>query len=396
MEAASALVNCAYESFKQAPVETIGTVACVIALAALTRGRSLAATEGKLASGLGVTTAKLAKNSAGLVDNLGGAAGPMPALAAMAGKHAGVTAEKTAILRATNPGAPAERWLRQPNIHETARVHPTASVPLSAKIGPRTTVDKHVRIGERTSVGTNVEVQAHTRIGNDVLMGDGAKLGEHVTVHDRARLEAGAMADDYSIVGEGSLLKRSASLDQQVVLEDNVEIGMRAYIGKGSFIGRGTEVGNNCSFGPATTIGEGAEIGNKVTLTSMEAVQTPRGLFPLTTPLHNARALGTVIGDKVVIGDYVRIAASNIDDFAGVGQNGIIFPRSIIRTGAVIGDNVRLGPDAIAGAHSTISAGSNLQAWVVIGERANLGKSVLVRKGVHVLPGRRLSPYAVV
>ncbi len=63
-------------------------------------------------------------------------------------------------------------------IHDTAIVHPKASLGERVSIGPYSIVGEHVQIGEGTQIGPHVVLHGHTRLGRDNRIFQFCSLGE--------------------------------------------------------------------------------------------------------------------------------------------------------------------------------------------------------------------------
>ncbi len=177
----------------------------------------------------------------------------------------------------------------RPGVHETAVVHPEASVGATAFVGPGAVIEAHVAVGAGTRVGANCF------LGEGVQVGSGCRLFPNVTVYpgstlgDRVIVHAGACI---GVDGFGYVLEDGEHVKvPQVggcVIEDDVEIGANSTIDRGSIgetrIGAGTKLDNlvhiahNVVIGPrcmvvaqvgiagSTRIGEGVLLGGQAGL----------------------------------------------------------------------------------------------------------------------------------
>ncbi len=118
----------------------------------------------------------------------------------------------------------------EPEIHESAYVHPEATIIGHAVIGPESTVwpqaviradDNVIRIGRATSIQDGAVL--HCTTAHPTIVGD------HVTVGHLAHLE-GCTVHDHSLIGTGS-----------IVLHEAV-IGPEALVGAAALVTGGVEV----------------------------------------------------------------------------------------------------------------------------------------------------------
>ncbi len=139
------------------------------------------------------------------------------------------------------------------------RIHPAASVDLTA------------RLGARVKVGAGAVVEALAVIGEDCVIGSKAVVGEAVVLGDRVVVQAGAVLGSLGFgyvrngrTGEYLLFPQEGAL----VIEDDVEIGANTTIDRGALeetrIGRGTKIDNLVHIGHNCRIGQNVVFAAKV------------------------------------------------------------------------------------------------------------------------------------
>lgn len=153
---------------------------------------------------------------------------------------------------------------RVPEIHETAYVHPEATVIGSAVIGPDASVwpqaviradDNTITVGEGTSIQDGAVLHCTvvhpTTIGRFVTVGHLAHL-EGCTVHDRALVGSGSIVLHHAVIGENALVGAAAmvpgntevppramalgvpvKIREDAVSEDHAQLNVDSYIERG-------------------------------------------------------------------------------------------------------------------------------------------------------------------
>ena len=209
---------------------------------------------------------------------------------------------------------PAKR--RDPEIHSTAFVAPTADIALTAYIGP------HVSIGDYSSVGTSTRIEAGVVVGDNVAIGSGCVIQPNVVLYDgisigdNVILHAGVCigADGFGYV-RGQMSYHKFPQIGTVVIEDDVELGAHTCVDRAALgrtrIGRGTKLDN------MVHVGHNCDIGERVVI----AAQT--GISGSVVIEDDA-----VIGGQVGFGDHTRVQSGAI-----IGSKAGILPGKIVRPG---------------------------------------------------------------
>lgn len=178
------------------------------------------------------------------------------------------------------------------NIHESARVSPSAVICAGAAIGDRTVVGPNsvigpgVQVGRDCEIGANVSIQC-ALIGNRVKVFSGARIGES---------------------GFGVLAGPDGATDApqfgRVVIQDRATIGANTCIDRGAFddtiIGEHTKIDNLCQ------IAHNVVTGRSVMMASFAGISG-------TVTIGDGVMLGGRVGiaDHVHVGDNAQIAASS-------------------------------------------------------------------------------------
>lgn len=233
-----------------------------------------------------------------------------PASAVITGEFAALSAGRKPLLIATQPRlafARAGALLHPPKtyppgIHETAVIHSSAQIALTARVDPYAVIEAGAVIGQRTHIGAGCYVGEGVVIGDDcdlyprVVIYSGTTLGRRVVVHAGAVLGA----DGFGFVRD-EVYGRYQKFPQigKLLIGDYVEIGANCTIDRGALektvIGTGTKLDNMVHIGHNTTVGANVVI----------AAQT--GISGSCEIAGNA-----VIGGQVGIGDHARIESGVI------------------------------------------------------------------------------------
>ena len=205
---------------------------------------------------------------------------------------------------------------REPEIHNTAVISPSA------------TIGKNVFIGAFTCVGDS------SVIGDGTQLRAGAKIGDNVKVGDNCILHPNAFVDDGCTLGNNVILFAGVIIGTDgfgyvrgpeeyvkfpqvgtVVIEDDVEIGANSCVDKGALgetrIGKGTKIDN------LVQIAHNVQIGKRVVI----AAQT--GISGSTVIEDDC-----VIGGQVGMGDHARVLSGAV-----IGSQAGVLPGKIVRPG---------------------------------------------------------------
>ena len=151
---------------------------------------------------------------------------------------------------------------REPGVHPTAVVHPSAKVASSAHVGPMCILGEGASIGERTTLVAQCYLGAGSRIGDDCMVHPQVVILDRCAVGDRCILWPGVRlgADGFGYRPDpktGSLVKIPHI--GTVAIGNDVEIGANSCIDRGKFgptvIGEGSKIDNICQLAHNVTVG---------------------------------------------------------------------------------------------------------------------------------------------
>jgi len=177
-----------------------------------------------------------------------------------------------------------------------------------------------------------------------------------------------------------------------VFVDADVVIGRDTVIYPGCIIERGTVIGEDCEIGPNARL-KHCKIGNGVAIKDSTGLESTVGNDSTVGPYAYLRP-GTVLGQRVKVGDFVEIKNSNVGDDAkishltyvgdgDVGANvnlgcGVVFVnydgkkkhRTIVEDDAFVGCNVNLISPVTVGEGAYVAAGSTITKDVPSGSLA--------------------------
>ena len=191
--------------------------------------------------------------------------------------------------------AKATQLFRQPRcleagIHDSAVVHPSASIDASACIGPGvvvgadTVVAARVQIRANTVVGDRCNIQEGTCLMSQVAVYDDVKIGAESIIHSAAVIGAdgfgwapdenghlheiaqlgGVTIGDRVSIGAGSAVDRGALTD--TVIETGVKIDNLVQIGHNSRVGAHTVICGSSGMAGSTRFGKHCVLAGRVSI----------------------------------------------------------------------------------------------------------------------------------
>ena len=183
--------------------------------------------------------------------------------------HAPIDGLELAFLVSSNPYLDFARALdmfhptqeREPGIHPTAVVAPTAKLGRRASVGPYVVIEDDVEVGRDAWLGPHVVIERAARVGDaftahaGATVCHGSRIGNRVTLHHRVTVGS----DGFGFARRADGTHRKIAQTGRVVIEDDVEIQAgscvdRAAVGE-TRIGRGTIIDNMVQVGHAVKIG---------------------------------------------------------------------------------------------------------------------------------------------
>jgi UDP-3-O-[3-hydroxymyristoyl] glucosamine N-acyltransferase len=205
---------------------------------------------------------------------------------------------------------------REPEIHASAVVAPSANLALTVYVGPHVAIGEHTQIGVGTRIEAGVVIGDNVVIGNDCILHPNVTLYDGVTLGDRVVLHAGVSigADGFGYVRDDMGYHKFPQIGT-VVIEDDVELGAytcvdRAALGR-TRIGRGTKIDN------LVQVGHNVDIGERVVIASQTGIS---GSVTIEDDC--------VIGGQVGFGDHIRVLSGAV-----IGSKAGVLPGKIVRPG---------------------------------------------------------------
>ncbi len=211
-------------------------------------------------------------------------------------------------------------------IHETAKIHESAT------------------IGALCVIGANVE------IGRDCI------VGNHVVIHEDTKIGAEVRIDDHVVLGKRPM-KAVNSATTKIKPLPPLEVGERCLIGTSAVIYRGAKIGakclvadfggvrEDCTIGEGTIIGRCAYVENQCTVGRFVKIETMVYIAAYSTIADRAflAPMVTVTNDN-----YVGRDAERFKHFKGV----------TVERGGRIGANATTLPGAVIEADALVAAGA--------------------------------------
>jgi UDP-3-O-[3-hydroxymyristoyl] glucosamine N-acyltransferase len=217
--------------------------------------------------------------------------------------------------------ARAAALLRDPNQREP-EIHTTAVLMPSAVVAGTVTIDAWSFVGAEASIGQRTWIGAGCVIGSGVVIGEDCKIYPRVTIYpgtrigNRSTVHAGAVlgSDGFGYVHD-SATGRYEKFPQigTLVIEDDVEIGANTTIDRGALemtrIGRGAKIDN------LVHIGHNCQIGANVIIAAQAGFSG-----------------SIVIEDNVVIGGQVGVGEhARIQEGVMLGGQAGVLPKKVLR-----------------------------------------------------------------
>ncbi len=240
-------------------------------------------------------------------------AGPFAADASFHGALVICDQPRLAFARAARRLLPAAS--QPPGVHQTATVHPAATLGRGVAIGPHAVVDEGAEIGDMVQVGAGCHIGAGVRIGS------GSMLRSHVVVYPGTRIGARVVVHAGTVLGSDGFgyvrdpaTGRYEAFPQvgRLVIEDDVELGALCTVDRGALgdtvIGRGTKLDNQVH------VAHNVRIGRDVVIAAQTGI-----------------AGSSMIEDGAIIAGQVGIA-----DHVTIGEGAILGAQSGVPTGKVL------------------------------------------------------------
>ncbi len=217
--------------------------------------------------------------------------------------------------------------VREPGVHASAVIDPSANIAASAHIGPFVVIGANSRVGEGCTIGPGCvigeacEIGAGSELIARVTLVTRVRLGQRVRIHPGAVLgadgfglamDAGhwikvpqlggvSVGDDCEIGAntcidrgalEDTVLEEDVRLDNQIQIGHNVRIGAHTAMAGCSAAAGSAKIGRYCLIGGGAGVLGHLEICDKVTITAMSlvtgSIREP-GEYSSGTPLTDNR-----------------------------------------------------------------------------------------------------------
>lgn len=174
---------------------------------------------------------------------------------------------------------------REPRIHPSAVIDPSAEVHETASVGPYAVVGANVVIGPRTILHNHACVTGPTVIGADnviypfavlgaepqdlkfhgehseLIIGDRNRFREHVTIHRGTEIGGGkTVIGSDCLIMVGAHIAHDCVVEDQVVIANSVMLGGHCLIEFGATIAGGAGVHHFTTVGPLSFVGGLARI----------------------------------------------------------------------------------------------------------------------------------------
>jgi UDP-3-O-[3-hydroxymyristoyl] glucosamine N-acyltransferase len=149
----------------------------------------------------------------------------------------------------------------EPGVAATARIDPSAAVPVDCEIGEHVVIEAAAKLGARCRVGASSVIGAAVELGEDCRIAANVTLS-HCVIGARVVLHPGVRIGQAGF-GFAPDPVRPVKVPQlgRVVIEDDVDIGANTTIDRGSghdtVIGAGTMIDNLVQIGHNVRIGRG-------------------------------------------------------------------------------------------------------------------------------------------
>lgn len=224
----------------------------------------------------------------------------------------------SALIQVENPVLAFDIVVRKfgaPEIEFKPGIHPTAVIADDVEIDPtKTRVEACAVIDSASKIGDGSWIGPHTHIAEGVCLGENCRLHSNVSVREGASIGADVILHSNCVIGsDGFGYEFVGGIQKKIQQAGIVELGDHVEVGAGSTIDR-------ARFG-STVIGEGTKIDNLVQIGHNVRIGKHCIIVALT-----GIAGSTTIGDYVVFGAQSGVAGHlNIADQAQfAGRVGVI------------------------------------------------------------------------
>lgn len=160
------------------------------------------------------------------------------------------------------------------------------------KIYPHVFIGDNVQVGDRTIIHPQVKIYQGCVIGNDCILHAGAVIGSdgfgfapqedgsyktipqlgHVVLEDNVYIGANTTIDCATLLGDATLIRQGAKLDNLIQIGHNVEIGRNTVIAGQAGVSGSTKVGDNCLLAGQVGIAGHLFIANRTAIAAQSGI----------------------------------------------------------------------------------------------------------------------------
>jgi UDP-3-O-[3-hydroxymyristoyl] glucosamine N-acyltransferase len=166
-------------------------------------------------------------------------------------------------------------------VHSSAVIHPTVTIPASCFIGPQVVIGENTLLGERCRLLAGVVIENDVVVGTDCIFHPNSVIGYNCIIGNEVEIGAGTIigSDGYGFAQNNQGQSYKIPQTGNVVIEDSVQLGACNTIDRATYgqtkIGAGTktdnivhiahnvEVGRDCLFTAMLVVGGSAQIGDR-------------------------------------------------------------------------------------------------------------------------------------
>ena len=147
-------------------------------------------------------------------------------------------------------------------IHESAIIHPSASIGKDVRIGPNTIISKEARIGNATIIRANCVIEAGAEIGQECIIHNLVNIGKHCIIGDRVTVRPGAIIgnEGFGFAQDDQKAYHRIPQTGNVIINDDAQIGSNCNIDRATYgstiIGKGVKIDSLCHIAHNVTIDE--------------------------------------------------------------------------------------------------------------------------------------------
>jgi UDP-3-O-[3-hydroxymyristoyl] glucosamine N-acyltransferase len=168
-----------------------------------------------------------------------------------------------------------------------------------------------------------------------------------------------------AVVATGVRVPASATVGALAVIEEDVELGERAWVGPGCIVQRGARVGEETRLVARVNLYPGVELGARCLVHAGAVI----GADGFGFALDGSRWVKIPQVGSVRIGDDVEIGANTTVDRGAIGD-------TVIGEGAKLDNQIQVGHNVSIGAHTAIAACTGISGSTKIGKRCMVGGMV--------------------